>query len=89
MMVNNKMQIFTYDFANKKSQQITKGNENKHEASWSPCGTQLVFEQESNGKNQIVSLNLLTNTYHYITDKKDQCCYPHWSPIYEKFPVVT
>ena len=89
MMVKGRMQIFTYDFNTKQSAQLTKGSENKHESSWSPCGTQLVYSQEHNGSSQIISLNLLTDKTHYLTNKKDQCSYPQWSPTYPIFPTVT
>ena len=89
MMVNGTMQLFTYNFATKDHVQLTKTAGNKHEASWSPCGTQLLFSQENSTTSTLMILNLLTNKTCSITKAKEQCSYPHWGPCYNSFPVVT
>lgn len=89
-MIQNAMQIMVYDCATKTHTQLTKNAGNKHEASWSPCGTQLLFAHEVPGKNsQLCVLNLLTNKTKYITSAQNICSYPHWGPIYQAFPVIS
>jgi TolB protein len=89
-MIQGIMQIMIYDCTTKIHTQKTKTNENKHEVCFSPCGTQLLFVHEIPGKNsRLCSLNLLTDKTIYITSAHEQCSYPHWSPCYQTFPVVT
>ncbi len=88
-MIQGTMQIMIYDCATKTHMQLTKSAGNKHEVSWSPCGTQLLFAHEVPGKNsRLCNLNLLTNATKYITNAQDECSYPHWGPHYQTFPVV-
>lgn len=88
-MIQGTMQIMTYDCAAKTHTQLTTSAGNKHEASWSPCGTQLLFAHEVPHKtSRLCSLNLLTNKTKYITRIDDECSYPHWGPCYKTFPVV-
>jgi TolB protein len=89
-MIHGIMQVMMYDCATKTHTQTTKTKGSKHEVSWSPCGTQLLFVHEIPGKNsRLSSLNLLTNKTRYLTSAYEQCSYPHWSPCYQTFPVVT
>ena len=88
-MIHGTMQVMMYDCATKTHTQLTKTSGNKHEVSWSPCGTQLLFAHEVPAKNsRLSSLNLLTNKTKYLTNANDQCSYPHWGPCYQTFPVV-
>jgi TolB protein len=89
MMVKGIMQLCIYDLNTKIHTQITFGKGNKHESSWSPCGTHLVFSEEYAGNSRIAALSFLTNKTKYLTDNKSQCNYPSWSPCYDTFPVVT
>lgn len=86
--IKGTMQIFLYDCTTKKHTQITYNTTNKHESSWSPNGTHLIFGEETAGKSRIASLNLFTNTIKYITPTDSRCSYPHWSPRYELFPTT-
>jgi Tol biopolymer transport system component len=89
-MIQGTMQIMVYDCVTKTHTQLTKNGGNKHEASWSPCGTQLLFAHEVPGKNsQLCILSLLTNKTKPITNTHDICSYPHWAPMYQTFPVIT
>lgn len=89
-MIYGTMQIMMYDCATKTHTQLTKTGGSKHEASWSPCGTQLLFVQEiPRQKSRLSLLNLLTNKTKYITSANDQCSYSHWGPIYSKFHTIT
>ena len=85
-MINGAMQVMIYDCATKTHTQLTKSGGNKHEVSWSPCGTQLLFVHEIPQKNsRLSSFNLLTNKSKYVTSANDQCSYSHWGPIYPQF----
>jgi TolB protein len=86
--INGVMQICLYNCTTKIHTQVTKDNRNKHESSWSPDGTHLMFGEENASKQRIASLNLLTNTTKYLTPDNARCNYPHWSPRYAQFPVV-
>jgi TolB protein len=89
-MIHGTMQIMIYDCATKTHTQLTTSAGNKHEACWSPCGTQLLFAHENaDNKSRLAVLNVLTNRTTYLTSAHDQCSYPHWSPCYSTFPVVT
>lgn len=89
-MIQGTMQVMMYDCATKTHTQMTKSSGNKHEPCFSPCGTQLLFVHECPSANsRLCNLNLLTNKPKYITSAHDQCSYPHWSPCYQTFPVIT
>jgi TolB protein len=89
-MINGTMQVMVYDCTTKAHAQLTKSAGNKHEASWSPDGTHLLFAHEVPDKNsQLCILNMLTRTTKYITSAQDICSYPHWGPTYQTFPVIT
>lgn len=88
-MIHGTMQIMIYDCAKKIHTQLTTSAGNKHEASWSPCGTQLLFAHETNnGKSRLANINILTKKNTYLTRPQEQCSYPHWSACYATFPVV-
>ncbi len=88
MKVNGVMQLYTYSLATKEHTQITFGPENKHDVSWSPDGTHLLFAKEHDGKSYLALLNLSTQKTQRITASQDKCSYPHWSPYYHVFPTV-
>jgi len=89
-MIHGTMQIMMYDCTSKTHTQLTRTSGNKHEVSLSPCGTQLLFAHEISHKNTRLSyLNLLTNKTKYLTSANEQCSYPHWGPVYPKFPAIT
>ena len=89
-MIQGTMQVMMYDCATKNHTQKTKSNGNKHEACFSPDGNQLLFVHECPGKtSRLCTLNLLTDKAKYITNAQEQCSYPHWSPCYQTFPIVT
>ncbi len=89
-MIHSTMQVMMYDCTTKSHTQLTKTSGNKHEVSWSPDGTHLLFAHEIPDKNsRLCSLNLLMSTTKYITSTNDECSYPHWGPCYKEFPVVT
>lgn len=88
-MKHGTMQIMMYDRATKVHTQLTNTTGNKHESSFSPCGTQLLFAHETKrGCSRLAILNLFTNKIAYLTSADDQCSYPHWSPCYSTFPVI-
>jgi TolB protein len=89
-MIHGTMQVMVYDCAPKTHAQLTTSKGSKHEVSWSPCGTQLLFAHETaNNHSRLSSFNLLTNKTKYLTSANDQCSYPHWSPCYKEFCRIT
>ncbi|MFC1842352.1 hypothetical protein ACFLYU_01710 [Candidatus Dependentiae bacterium] len=88
-MVQGVMQIFVYDPALKVHAQVTFGQGNKEECSWSPCGNYMLFSVERNNKSRLAVKNLLTGSMRFITNAASSCYYPFWSPVYNDFPVVS
>lgn len=84
-MVGKGMQIFIYDCATKKHEQLTTGAESKEEGSWSPCGNFIIFAARLHGGSRIARYNLLTGKMHYLTPKSENCTYPAWSPVHTIF----
>jgi len=88
MKVGGVMQISIYNCSTKQHKQITFDNTHKHEVSWSPDGTRLLYAQEAQGKSCLISHDLITTISTTITPKEEYCSYPHWSPRYSLFPVI-
>ena len=86
--VKGSTQLFIYDSVSAKHRQLTFEQGNKDECSWSPCGNYLVYGVDHASKSRIVMHNLLTDKHHTITSSNDVCCYPTWSPLYDRFPVM-
>lgn len=84
-MLAGGMQIFVYDFATKKHEQLTKGYESKEEGCWSPCGNFIIFAARHGLQSRIARFNLVTGRMHYITPTSMNCTYPAWSPVYQEF----
>jgi len=82
-MIHGTMQVMIYDCATKTHTQITSDSGNKHEASWSPDGTLLLYSHEyDTNKSRLVICNVLTRKTKYISSPHEYCSYPHWSPCY-------
>ncbi len=89
-MVNGVQQIFVYDLAVQTHTQLTSDAGDKEECSWSPCGTRILYCVQEEGKtSRIAMMSVLFKDIHYLTDVAQDCTYPDWSPIYDKFPTVT
>jgi TolB protein len=89
-MIQGTMQIMLYDCATKTHTQFTNSPGNKHEVSWSPDGTRLLYSHEQNATtSRLASSTISTNKTQYLTSDHDYCSYPHWSPCYQIFPVVS
>jgi TolB protein len=84
-MIQGTMQIMLYDCTTKNHTPVTSNKGNKHEASFSPDGTYLLYSHEQDyDKSCLTMHNLLTHKTKSLGDG----CSPHWSPCYKKFPVV-
>jgi len=81
-MVKGVAQICVYDEITKQHTQLTADVGNKEECSWSACGNYIIFGFEDKKTARIALLNLMTNERRFITDAKDRCSYPSWSPSY-------
>ncbi len=90
MMIQGTMQIMLYDCATKTHTQFTYDDGNKHEVSWSPDGTFIMYNHEKTQQNSCLAIaNIATKKTRLITKATDQCSYPDWSPCYTIFPVTT
>lgn len=89
-MIRGTMQIMLYDCSTKNHSQFTDDGGNKHEVSWSPDGTHLLYSHElTYDKSRLAISNALTHKRKYVSRDDVYCSYPNWSPHYPKFPVVT
>lgn len=84
-MINGVSQICMYDLKTKKDLQITHDIGCKDECSWSPCGNYLVYAYEKDRAKRIAIMNLITREQTFLTNSKDLCCYPSWSPQYNQY----
>lgn len=76
------MQLFSYTFATKKTEQLTFGAGDKTDPSMSPCGSWVAYCLEKRGKSQIVVMNIKTGHSYAVTPETSTCRYPCWSPFY-------
>ncbi|HXW85891.1 MAG TPA: hypothetical protein VEK38_00965 [Candidatus Bathyarchaeia archaeon] len=81
-MVAGVMQLFTYDIQRGVDRQITFQGGNKHECSWSPCGTYIIYAAEWYGKSRIFVYNTMVGSSRPITSAGSVCSYPAWSGKY-------
>lgn len=81
------MQLFIYDMATQKHEQLTYNTGNKVDACWSSCGSYIVFcyNMSSEVGSRIAILHVATGKIWFITNKGDDCCYPSWSPKLDSF----
>jgi TolB protein len=85
-MVSGKMQLFLYDCALKKHEQLTSGGScSNEEPSWSPCGNFIVYCSNEGLNGRIVRLNMITKSKIFLTPKSWNCSYPSWSPVYSSW----
>lgn len=78
-LINNVMQIFTYDLETKEHKQLTFTPGNKDECHWSPCGNYLAFSVDTAGTSRIALLNIISQEHILVTSEKQRCTYPCWS----------
>lgn len=78
--VKGVMQLWVYDRSKKVHTQLTTDMAHKEEPTWSPEGTYIAFSAAQGTNNRIVVRNLITQEDFYLTNFKDYCCYPAWSP---------
>jgi len=68
--------------------QVTFDNSDKDNCSFSPCGSYIIYSQESNNNSRIRILNTLTKKSQFITPKNEYWSFPAWSPQYVEIPFV-
>lgn len=81
-------QLFVYDAATGTHTQLTTDETNKEECSWSECGTYLLFCISKGSMSRIALLDILSGKVTCLTDERERCSYPAWSPSYAQVPVV-
>jgi Tol biopolymer transport system component len=90
--VNGQMQLFVFDVAAGTHTQMTHASSSsssvdyrsdKTDSFWAPDGIHLVFCWERREQSRIAILNTLTKKYSFITDEKEHCSYPSWSPVFD------
>ena len=86
--INGQMQLYLYDMATQKDQQVTFASSkvddkdyrsDKTDPFWAPDGVHVVFCWERQDKSRIAILNTLTKKYSFITSESEYCSYPAWS----------
>ena len=82
-MVKGVMQLFSYNFTTKHHEQLTFGNTNKEEPSWSPCGNFIVYAEEKGSTNRVCVVHVANKKSWHITSSREFCTYPAWSPEYK------
>lgn len=91
--VNGQMQLFVFDVVKGTHTQMTFSSNaqaspdyrsDKTDPFWAPDGIHLVFCWERRDQSRIAILNTLTKKYSFITNEKDHCSYPAWSPVFEE-----
>jgi Tol biopolymer transport system component len=80
--VDGWLQIFYYDRAELKHQQITTTKTNKDHPWASPCGNYLVFTEIGDKDSRIALINLGNHNIEYLTPAKENWESPVWSPNY-------
>ncbi|HSW73962.1 MAG TPA: hypothetical protein VLG71_02280, partial [Candidatus Limnocylindria bacterium] len=88
-MIKGVMQLCVYDEVAKQHMQVTYDNEHKDECSWSPCGNYILCCAERANKGRIALLDIHTGTMRSLTNGRDVCSYPAWSPVYDTYVTVT
>lgn len=92
------MQLFLHDIRSGKDLPLTFESNivnnkdyrsEKTDACWSPCGSYCAFCWKRDGVSRIALINVMTGQYQFITEGKDHCSYPAWSPNYDIFPCVS
>lgn len=68
--------------------QLTFSKGDKDNASWSPCGTYLVYSEETAQQSRLVLYNCLTQQPHYLTPAGAWWSFPVWSPSYVEIPFI-
>lgn len=80
--VGQHMQLFVYDMRTKEHRQLTKDAGNKLDASWSPCGTYVVFCHENGATSRIALEQVRIGRRVYITPESLHCSGPVWTAVY-------
>jgi Tol biopolymer transport system component len=75
-------QLFCYDLKTKEHEQLTTSSGDKDECSWSPCGNFIVLTEDRGKSSRIVLWSFANSRLTYLTSKKENWCFPVWSPCY-------
>jgi len=78
--IDGAMQIVLYDLKEKTHEQVTFGQGNKEESTWSPCGNYIAYAIDTGSSSRIAVLNLITQERSFVTAANERCSYPCWSP---------
>lgn len=79
--VGKTMQLCIKDLRTGVTRQVTSGEGDKIDASWSPCGTYLVYCLAQGKISEIFLLNTIASEQRRISAAGDYCSCPAWSPV--------
>ena len=68
--------------------QLTFGKGDKDNPCWSPCGTYLIYSEETAQQSRLCLYNGVTQQTHYLTPAGAWWCFPVWSPVYLEIPFI-
>lgn len=86
--VHGTMQLWVYDFHTNESRQITTDPGNKIDCCWSPCGNYILYCHQQGNDSRIAMIHVAMKKRTFITQPKEYCACPSWSPLYNSVPVV-
>lgn len=79
--IGKTMQLSLVDVRTGVVQQLTSGEGDKIDPSWSPCGAYIAYCLKKGKASEIVVLNAITHTQERISLPGEYCSCPAWSPI--------
>lgn len=78
--VNDRYQVFVYNLATKRVEQLTHDATDKDEVSWSPCGNFIACSIATAQTSRIALVDVQTKNLRFITPKGEHWSCPCWSP---------
>ena len=86
--VKGYMQLFVYDTKRQKHKQLTFDRSIKQGASWSPCGTYVLYAQGTPKQSCLRMMHISTGHIHTVVKSDVELSFPNWSPRYKQYPMA-